>query len=382
MKLVIPDNNDPKLIDVVAKLVKKSNKHKISEIYGKPTSNTFIGSGRANVLFDDMSRKDLNKRIEAFEKLGILYEYSLNGILPRTRVIENRTKIIEELKWLESSSISKITVANYELAKLAEIYAPSVDLSISFYAGVNSERRFIQWANLPNVKTINTDLNTYRNFPLLEKLVNLGKSFEVGIRVIANLGCMTDCARKEEHAIIKDMASTDKDSLHYAPCTFYCRKKLLENPTELLKLALIRPENLDVYENLGVESVKLVDRTQKTIWLKDIINYYLNGSYEGNILDLTCNFASHQIDDLSNEDVKKIDVNEVIKTREGVFEYKEKLPKLMDLKISKKYNFLKCNNVCDSCKIGCNESMVKYNKKRVNTVLNQLKELEQLYLFK
>ena len=55
MKLVIPDNNDPKLPKAVKRQLERPSNHKIGEIYGKPTKSKYIGSGRANLFFDDLS---------------------------------------------------------------------------------------------------------------------------------------------------------------------------------------------------------------------------------------------------------------------------------------------------------------------------------------
>lgn len=383
MKLVIPDNNDPELVEVVSKLITKSSNHTISEIYGKPTTNKIIGSGRANIFFDNLTRESLVKRVTEFQQLGLEYNYCLNGILPRARILENRNKIIEELEWLESSPINKITTANYELVRLAEKYAPSVDVAISFFAKVDNKKRFEQWARLSNVKSVNTDRITYRNLVLLEELAELGRVTDTEVRVIANLGCMSDCIRTEEHAIMKDMASVDRESLHYAPCTFYCMKYLLENPEEFLKLPIIRPEDLDKYDEISVDSVKLVDRTQTTSWIEKVVGHYLDGSYKGNILELTCNFTRSGVNEMSNKEVAKIDIDKIIESKERVISYRETLPELMRISIDPNYEFLACNNACESCKSGCyDSSAVNYDPDRREIVLAQLAQLEKEHLFK
>lgn len=382
MKLIVPDNNDPELLNMVTMLMKRPSQHRIGEVYGKPTKNKYIGSGRANIFFDDLARDELVKRVNVFKEMGIDYDYAVNGILPRARMLENRQKIIEELEWLESSPIRTITVANYELARLAGKYCPSVKITVSFFTGIDSEKRLVQWAKLPNVQSVVTDRSTYRNIPFLKKLVKIGSEYSVGIRVIANLGCMADCMRTEEHAIIKDLASVNASELHYAACTFYCMKHLLENPDEFLQLPIIRPEDLSVYENIGIEAVKLVDRTQTTPWIERVVGYYWDGSFEGNILDLTCNFTTFNLERKTNAEVEEIDIAEVIKSRDGVKKYREMLPKLMQVSIDHEHNFMACDNTCKTC-AGCSDtSTIKYDKKRRVAVLNQLNKLESEYLYK
>ena len=381
MKLEIPDNNDANLVKMVSRLVKKSSNHVITEIYGKPTRNVYMGSGRTNIFADDMTKENMIKRANSFKKLGINYNYALNGIIPRARILENRAKIIEELKWLEKSPIRKITIANYEVARLAEKYCPSVSVVVSFFTEVDSKEKVRQWARLSNVKTIITAASTYRNLSLLKELVEVGKECGIGIGLIANLGCMAQCARKEEHAIIKDMASINSSELHYGACTFYCMRYLLENPEKFLQLPLIRPEDLDAYENIGIEIIKLVDRVQTTPWIEKVVGYYLAGSYKGNILDLTCNFSRINLKKQTNAQVAKINMGKVMKEKKSVLGYREMLPELIGASIDHDYNLIGCAYKCENCS-GCHKtSAVKYDKKRRKTVLKQLNKLEKDYLF-
>ena len=382
MKLIIPDNNDPNLLDMVSRLMKRRSQYIIREVYGKPTINNYLGSGRTNLFFDDLSRNETIRRITGFKELGIDYNYAINGLLPRSRILSNRVNVVEELKWIESSSIKTITVANYELARLAATYCPDVAITVSFFAGINSEERLVQWSGLPNVTTVIVDRSTYRNIALLGKLVKTGRKYDVGIRVIANLGCMSDCIRTEEHALIKDLASVNASGLHYAPCTFYCMKRLLENPEEFLQLPIIRPEDLSIYEKIGIEGVKLVDRVQTTPWIERVVGYYLDGSFDGNILDLTCNFTTFNLEGKTNAQVEEIDIAEIIKSREGVLKYREILPELIQVSIDPSFNFLACDNTCDICEVCNNTSAIKYDQKRRVEVLKQLTQLETEYLFK
>ncbi len=376
MKLTIPDNNDPQLHEAVKRLLTIQSPHIITEIYGKPTKSKAIGSGRANVQFNDIDRAQTIERVLQFQRLGLEYDYAINGVIPR-----DPEPIIEELQWLEESPIRTITVANYQLAVLAQEHASNLEITVSFFAGVDNEHKLAQWAELSNVKAVNTDRSTYRNLPLLKKLVETGKQHDTGIRVIANLGCMSDCIRTEEHALVKDFASIDRDALHYAPCTFYCMRYLLEHPEKFLSLPIIRPEDLHKYDEVGVESVKLVDRVQTTAWIENIVTQYLTGSYKGNILELTCNFTRSGADPLTNDQVAAIDMDEVMQTREGVMAYREILPELMGVSIKLAYNLLACNNVCNSCRDGCDTNAIDYDPERRDIVLAQLDRLEREYLF-
>ncbi len=379
MNLVIPDNNDLALPNVIKKVLSKKYKHKITGIYGKLTRNEYLGSGRTNE--NDYTKENALERINKFRQMGLSYEWTVNDIVPRFDFLEERPKIIEELEWIETSNIPSITISSYGMAKLAQNYCPSVDISVSFFAGVNSIKNLLQWARIPNVKVINLHRSTYRNFPLLKSLVKHANEHNVEIRVIANIGCMSDCIQTEGHAIIKSYASINSSALHCRPFTYYCMRFLLESPEEFLRLPIIRPEDLDVYDTIGVGTVKLVDRSQTTEWNKRIMEYYLNGSFDGNILDLTSNFSTFNLPQKTTKEIAELNMDKMCKSRAGIREYKKLLPALMDMKIDSSYNFLECNNSIDNCKECSKSSAIKYDKSRRAIVLEQLDRIEE-YLYK
>jgi collagenase-like PrtC family protease len=381
MRLVVPDNNKDDIVNAMDRLSSRRSTHRLSGIYGKSTINRHIGSGRAN-LSHLQTRTDAEQRARKFQELGLAYEYSLNDVLPSARELKNRSAVIEELEWLEQSSFSLATAANYELMRLMARYCPSIAVSVSFFMGVDNITRLNQLLMLPNVRVINTDRSTYRNLPLLERMVKRAAEHRVGIRVIANLGCMSDCIRTEEHAMIKSMASKDRLGLHYAPCTFYCMRYLLKYPEKFLQLSIIRPEDLARYDDIGIDSVKLVDRTQTTSWIKRVVEHYLDGEFAGNILDLTCNFTTFELPSITNEEVEQMDMDKVIEDADKVMEYRHLLPMLMGVVIRPDFDFLSCDGGCTSCGECLDISHVSFDSQRRKIVLSQLDMLEKQYLFR
>ena len=61
--------------------------------------------------------------------------------------------------------------------------------------------------------------------------------------------------------------------------------------------------------------------------------------------------------------------------------YREILPELMGVSIKLAYNLLACNNVCNSCRDGCDTNAIDYDPERRDIVLAQLDRLEREYLF-
>ena len=148
--------------------------------------------------------------------------------------------------------------------------------------------------------------------------------------------------------------------------------------TEILAAEGIRTKS---HESV-IDYVKIVDRTQTTSWIKYVVAQYMVGKYDGNILDLTCNFTRIGIDEISNDEVAKLNMTEVISDRKQIIHYRDLLPELMRISIDREYSFLSCNRNCNDCSYECNHAAkVNFDSHRREIVLKQLEYLEREYLF-
>ena len=65
-----------------------------------------------------------------------------------------------------------------------------------------------------------------------------------------------------------------------------CSGRLLTEPVELLRSPFIRPEDLHVYDELGMDIIKLADRTESAETLMQTARAYAAERYEGNLFQL------------------------------------------------------------------------------------------------
>jgi hypothetical protein len=65
-----------------------------------------------------------------------------------------------------------------------------------------------------------------------------------------------------------------------------CSHTFLSEPTEFLRSPFIRPEDVSAYREIGINVIKLSDRTEATEFLARTARAYAEGKYEGNLFDL------------------------------------------------------------------------------------------------
>jgi len=66
----------------------------------------------------------------------------------------------------------------------------------------------------------------------------------------------------------------------------WCQKIRENNPIEFLNACWIRPEDVELYEKLGVDIIKIAGRGQKTPYLKKVTNSYMNRKSPRNVMEL------------------------------------------------------------------------------------------------
>jgi len=65
-----------------------------------------------------------------------------------------------------------------------------------------------------------------------------------------------------------------------------CSHMFLSQPVEFLRSPFIRPEDIHAYRDVGMDVIKLSDRTEAVEFLLRTARAYASGRYDGNLFDL------------------------------------------------------------------------------------------------
>ncbi len=280
MKLVIPTNWESDLIE-------RLDLPCVESVFGK-LERDFVGGGRPSCVLNGVSRRQMAGHVRRIHEKGMQFYYLLNssclGNFEWTR--SGQARIEKLLGWLSGISVDGLVVASPYLAQYALKNYPHFKISVSCFAGVNSVEKARFWESLGvSVITLpQTELN--RSFRLLEKI---RKAVRCGLQLIVNDNCLLDCPWFFYHNNVTSHASQSgrfTGTFMFDYCRLNCRSSMVAEPEKFLRAAWIRPEDLSVYEGVGIDRFKLVDRTMCTDALLKIVNAYAARRYDGNLQDL------------------------------------------------------------------------------------------------
>jgi collagenase-like PrtC family protease len=279
MNYSLATNWDLKLLDLL-KGTAATNLY--GQIWGDP-----LGGGRMALFIPRVRKEEAAAFIAAARTKGLGFNYLMNATcFDNTEFTTGGyKKIVEHLEWIASTGADMITVTLPFLLQMAKKHFPYLKVCVSSFARVQNVHMARFWEELGADKIIIAE-NIARDFSALQ-LIREAVGCE--LELIANHCCLFQCPFDLHH---RNMVSHGSQDGHpcggFAPdyCKLACQQMKLVRPEELIKARWIRPEDVGVYEALGIDCLKLVERFRGTESLVRIMDAYEHRSYQGNLAEL------------------------------------------------------------------------------------------------
>ena len=134
------------------------------------------------------------------------------------------------------------------------------------------------------VKRIVLDRNINRNYHLLKSIKN---SCYMDFELLANSLCLPFCIMHQYHNNLNSHFSKDTED-GFVQCYPYakCFSRYIDNPILMLCSGWIRPEDLKIYTDIGIDKFKIDGRGIPSNIILSVIEAYMDEKYEGNLFDL------------------------------------------------------------------------------------------------
>jgi len=377
MKLSVSYNGDLNLIESIKDF--KS----VAHIFGA-SSKLVTGNGRNPHGFPTVSGQDIVDVIKHAHNYGIEFNYLMNSsCMGNQEFTDSKFKeIIKHLEWVEEIGADWVTIANPYLVEVCKRRFPKLKISLSSFAMVESIERAKYFEDM-GVDEITVRENINRNFRLLE---NIRERVRCDIQLLVNQTCLFQCPYQFYHDNVMSHSSQHDDVLAKSFIDYSiikCTYKKFKNPEEMIKICWVRPEDLKVYEDIGINKFKITDRSKSTQWLTKVVKAYENRKFDGNLADILnlviVDNIRHNEDALSNDNRKTNDYNAMNKFVKAflllsVFIDNNKLDGFID-----HFKSSKCGQVsCGECNY-CNKISKKVisfpNEKSVTRALDEIDRL-------
>lgn len=352
MKISLATNFDNNLID-------KIKGYPVYEVYGKLKYDC-VGGGRPDNTLSDIDRNIFEEHVKKVRGAGIRFNYLLNGscLSNSEQDVEWQKNFKIFLQYLKNVGVNALTVTNpYILMFVKKYFNSDFKIRVSTFACIDSYTKAKYWEELGADYLCVDFVKINRDFKTLKYMVDNLKSAKVEILVTNS--CLKNCPMIYAHTNgLAHASNNDATSFAYEDWSlFYCQKKELENIDEYIKSPWVRPEDIEYYENIGIEHFKITERGFPTDELVNRVKCYTEKNFDGNLLELIQGHGVCKSDDLTLKKKKVHSRNEIyeeIKRVRGIGCNRE-CERHISIDNKKLDNFIdffvqgKCTGNCNTC---------------------------------
>ncbi|PXV95938.1 collagenase-like PrtC family protease [Lachnotalea glycerini] len=255
--------------------LRQSNGIHIGEMYGA-LSNGITPQGRSLAIAHNTTKENALQIKRILDEHNISFAYLINTPIE----IESCRFLDEELEWIINEfKADSLTISSKELMQYIRKRYPDIRINVSTIAGIKTIEDVKSYLSISPAKIIaHHDLN--RNFKDLRKVLDYVKNNNMQLELMVNESCLRRCPYREQHYNELGMGNDDR-KFHEK-----CNLIKIQNPYQLLMANFIRPEDLYVYESLGVNLFKITGRSKPIAWMEEVVQTYLNREFKENLMRL------------------------------------------------------------------------------------------------
>jgi len=280
MRLLAPTNWDEGLIAPLSKMGADI------QIYGVlPTS--MIGSGGKGPDIPKLPKEQAGRYIKLAHSAGLTFDYLLNAPCMNNMEWDEdvHRELLKHLEWISNAGVGSVTVTIPYLLELIKKQFPHLSVRVSTIAKVNSVARAQLFESL-GADSITLDFNINRDFKLLQAIKSAVKC---ELNVLLNNLCLYHCPYEYYHYNTLGHASQSYNplsSFHMDYCVLRCTIDRLCDTSQIIKARWIRPEDIPVYEEIGIDFFKISGRAMPTEWILNAAAAYSSRQHQGNLYDI------------------------------------------------------------------------------------------------
>jgi collagenase-like PrtC family protease len=283
MKLSVAANWDLGLLEGLKKIPE------VASIYAKLPFD-IVGGGRSGSVVPSVDWDFAEAYIRVAHEQGLSFCYLINapclGNLEQTK--EGKKEILAFIEQLVAIKVDSVSIANLAVVTLVRRHFPDLRIRGSVLSWPTNLPRLKYQESLGVDPLIIPYSEFNRDFTMLPKIRS---GLSCGMQLFVNVSCIYNCHYLAEHANSVGHASQVRKGMPpaHAFIDFYlwqCTRRRLLQPELFLMSRWIRPEDLHVYEAMGYDEFKIIDRSRSTAWLLRVTKAYADRQYKGNLLDI------------------------------------------------------------------------------------------------
>lgn len=280
----IPADFKKSSIDSIMQLISKHGTKDIRfELYGSlPVFE--LASGRKSSSLPKYNKETFVDYLKYLNAKGIDFYYTLNAI-----TLENieythagYQRILDTITELRDAGIKGVIVSIPPLIEIINQHFPKLEIIASAICKIDSVSKALEFISLGADRIVLFEDST-RDFSLIKNIAQR----DIDIEIIVNQDCQYGCISRDYHRVCSALYDDSNISYNMEAWLTKCKIKRLADPSSFLKTpTLIKPKDLSIYREHGVEYFKIVGREFYWNNIEEIVKVYVSSREDGNFFDI------------------------------------------------------------------------------------------------
>lgn len=266
-------------------------------MYGSDASSGEFAA-RPVYRLPQISYEDFSRYVQKCTGYGLEFNYTMNALYCGTKreISIKYNQIKSHIRKIIDSGVTSITISNPVLAEVIRSVSDEVKIAVSTIAHIDAVSQVKLWKEYYNISKVYGNISKNRSIKFLTNLSSICQKNDIDLCLLVNEFCYNGSFSNHHDAapcIFRDScflfhsrtSSAEEDMLLDKFPMNRCMKSRM-HPETWLKSRFIRPEDIYLYENIGITSFKVTGRTASTNFISTIVGAYLDRKWEGNLLAL------------------------------------------------------------------------------------------------
>lgn len=270
---------------------------KIHEVYGSTTENAFL-TARSVYRLPRYERKLFEGYIQNIRDIGLQFNYTMNAsyIGPLAEIYDKQVLIKDYIKYLLEIGVNTITVSLPIIAELIREVDDRIGIEVSTIAHIDSVAQIQMWYEKYGVTKICNNVTKNREIGFLRNAAMFCERKNIVLTLIANefcsngtnnaIDCAGGCIYRDHCYSLQSEGYTEEDMKNMKGYPMSICDESRKHPVAWLKSNFIRPEDMSLYNVVGINHFKITGRTASYEFIKKVIKAYMEQKWDGNLIDL------------------------------------------------------------------------------------------------
>lgn len=293
--LKIGSNFNYLLIDSIKEINERYPGCTVDEVYGSRRESAAL-TARPAFRLPSIDRDAFCDYVSQLRRIGVSFNYTLNTnyLGGKTEIEKKEKEILEYIHFLTCSGVEIITVTLPLMAEYIRSIDSKIGIEISTIAHIDSITQVAIWKERYAIRKICGNLYKNREIKFLKNLAAYCKTNDIILTLLANEFCgngligksgATNCIYRDHCYSLHSIGYEKDERINRDYPMGRCIQSRAK-ATDWMKMQFIRPEDLKLYNKIGVNHFKITGRTGSTDFLLKVIEAYASESFTGNLLDL------------------------------------------------------------------------------------------------